>query len=79
MSSCTVNNGKMEISGSTWSILTAGRGGREGHFWRKCPDAPQYRHRPVARRRACSVRVSQLESSCMGSGTGGQAAGEACE
>ncbi len=69
MSSWTVNNGKMEISGSTWSVLTAGRGGREGHFWIKCPDAPQYRHRPVVRCRARSVRVSRLESSCMGSGT----------
>ncbi len=74
VSSWTVSNDKIEISGSTWRVPTAGRGGREGHFWMKCPDAPQYRHKPVVRRRSRSARVSRLESSCMGSGTG-----EACE
>ncbi len=41
VSSCTVSSGRVEIAGYNWRVLTAGRGGREGHTRMKCPGTPQ--------------------------------------
>ncbi len=41
VSSWTVNRGNEEISGSTWRVLTNGRGGYEGHVLMTCLEAPQ--------------------------------------
>ncbi len=36
----------MKTSGSSWMVLTAGRGGLMGRFMMKLPGDAQYRHNP---------------------------------